>query len=131
MFIFQLEYGQSINWSQAKNWKLYDIHDPNAFRYSLDTLQYFKSFYLDSTKMNDFLRDAVLSPIDKSFMWMGLYVCTCQVGDGSIRKVDISVYAGFFFEEQNKFYYEVSSNSREGWLHYFHDCLAKLSLSVQ
>jgi hypothetical protein len=127
----QLGFGQSVNWSQTKDWVIYDIHDDNAFNYSLDTLHHFKSNLLGDSIIHRYLKDGVAWPIDKSSLWMGLYVTTCQFEDGTIHKIDISVYGGFFFEEQSKSYYEVSSESRKQWLHYFHDCLAKLSSGNQ
>lgn len=105
---------------------MYDIHDGNAFRYKMDTLQHFKKISLDDSLMHHFLRNAKAMPKDQTVLWMGLYVATCRFDDSTTRKIDISVYGGFFFDEQTRTYYEVPPVLKEDWLHYFHDQLAAM-----
>ena len=118
---------QNINWQKTSHWKLYNIRDDNAFGYSLDTLRLFKSTDMDSSKMQAFLRNAKVLITPKYAMWMGLYVTTCQLEDGTIRKIDISKYGGFFYDEKKKTYYELPLELRDEWLKYMHDCLKILS----
>src|ERR1700730_14549677 len=85
ILVVQFCFSQKIDWEKTKNWKLYDIHDDNAFRYSLDTLRNFKSLKLDEIAMHDFLKEAVSWPEEKKSLWMGLYVTTCEIQNGETR----------------------------------------------
>ena len=114
---------QSINWQKTSHWKLYNIRDDNACGYSFDTLSQFKSTDMDSSKMQVFLRNVKVLSTPKYAMWMGLYVTTCQLEDGTIRKIDISKYGGFFYDEKKKSYYELPSELSDEWLKYMRDCL--------
>ena len=84
-------FGQQLDWSQTKDWTIYDVHDDNAFSYSLDTLLHIKSTPLSDSIMHRYLKGDTAWPRDKSTLWMGLYVTTCRFTDGSTHKVDISV----------------------------------------
>jgi hypothetical protein len=114
----QATLAQKIDWSQSKKWRLFHIVDDNAFSYPLDTLINFDSIALDDTKMRAFLSHAQAWPVDKYSLWMGLYVATCELSDDQPRKVDISVFGGFFYDEQTKRYYEVPSEIRNEWLEF-------------
>jgi hypothetical protein len=124
---FQYSFSQDIHWEQTKNWKQYDIHDDNAFRYSLDTLKHFKCLKLDDMILHNYLKQAVSWPKEKNSLWMGLYVTTCEIENGETRKIDISVYGGFFYDEKEKTYYALPTEINDDWLQYFHDMAAKLS----
>src|ERR1700681_881846 len=116
---------QEIHWDKTKNWKLYDIHDDNAFQYSLDTLKHFKCLKLDDSTMHNYLKQAVTWPKEKKSLWMGLYVTTCEIENGKTRKIDISVYGGFFFDEKEKTYYALPTAIKDDWLQYIHDLAGK------
>jgi hypothetical protein len=127
ILIVQFCFSQQIHWEKTKNWKLYDIHDDNAFRYSIDTLRNFKSLKLDEMAIHDFLKQAVSWPKEKNSLWMGLYVTTCEIQNGETRKIDVSVYGGFFYDEKEKVYYALPPELKEDWLQYFHESAVNLS----
>ena len=110
---------QNINWKDAKNWKLYDLRNGSAFNYSVDTLKNFKSADLDYDTMHTFLSDVIEWPKSKSSLWMGLYVVTCELPLGEIRKIEISVYGGFFYDDLTKKYFQLPLSVRNNWLDYF------------
>ena len=118
-------FSQNINWKDAKNWKLYNIRNSSAFSYSLDTLKNFESIDLDYDVMQSFLSEVIEWPRDKSSLWMGLYVATCELPDKEIRKIDVSVYGGFFYDEHSKSYFQLPLPIRNDWLDYFSNNRAK------
>ena len=120
-------FSQKMDWTITKEWCLYDIHNSNAFYFSLDTLKTFRSILLNDSVMSEMLGGSIEWPDNRAPVWMGLYVTTTRLLDGSIRKLDVSVYGGFFYDELNKAYYSVSPEKKAKWLGYLHDSMAKLS----
>ena len=49
--------------------------------------------------------------------WMGGYIATCKL-DGTIRKVELSNYGGFFYDEKTRVYYQIPAIKSEDWLSY-------------
>ena len=105
-----------VNWQTTKNWKLYDIHSPTAVRYTLDTLKNFKSSVLEEDSIKAFLDKVVMWPNGKSALWMGSYIATCESGDGKLRKLLISTYGGFFYDQAAQRYYQLPEELVDDWL---------------
>jgi hypothetical protein len=122
-----ITFNQNINWARSKSWILYDIHDDNAFSYSIDTLKNFRSINLADSIIQFYLKDLKLWSKKESPLWMGLYVVTCILEDGSIHKLDLSVYGGFFYDEITKSYFSISQTKMDQWLIYLHDCKSQIS----
>lgn len=120
-------FSQNINWKDAKNWRLYDLRSGSAFNYSLDTLKKFRSIDLDPDTMHIFLSEVIEWPKSKTSLWMGLYVATCELPEREIRKIEISVYGGFFYDDLTKTYFQLPSSDRDDWLDYFSAMSGKLS----
>jgi len=109
---------QIILWDSTSNWKMYDVHDFDAFKYSIKSLDTVQAITLDNNTMRSFLRNVEVWPHDKTSVWMGLYLASCQLPNGEIRKIEISVYGGFLYDELNRTYYQVAENMRQDWLAY-------------
>jgi len=105
-----------IDWDKTKDWKLYHVRSKEAFTYSLDTLNAFKSISLGQDSMMSFLKNVTQIPQGKNPVWMGAYVATCQLQNGSVVKIEISQYGGFFYVESERQYYELAQNVRDSWL---------------
>src|ERR1700726_1670668 len=114
-------YSQDIEWQNTDSWKLYDIHDKKAFRYSPDTLQSFKSIVLDKNKMQAFLNNVTVIPKEDEPVWMGFYIATCKLKDGSKEVIYISMYGDFFYDIKTKTYYQLPSNLKDDWFNYLTD----------
>ncbi len=119
-------FAQKVNWEQATNWKLYKVNEHIAFDYSLDSLSKLESISLDRDSMMQFTAKTDAWSKDKNAVWMGVYVVTCDLPDKQTRKMEISVYGGFFYDELEGRYYEVAANKRNEWLEYFQDKSAEL-----
>jgi hypothetical protein len=126
-FLFpKKSYAQNFNWAESKNWKLYDIHDESAFNYPLDTLRKFRNRSLNKDSMLIFVSNLTIIPIERIPVWMGFYVATCEFNSGAIRKIEISMYGGFFYDEKEKKYFQLPVEIRKDWLDYMSDSAAAL-----
>jgi hypothetical protein len=123
-------WGQKMDWGKSRDWKLYDIHTNKAFAYSSDTLQNFKCIELPQDSMQTFLKELTEISKDDSPVWMGLYVATCKLEDGLLRKIDISVYGGFFYDENSKTYFQLQKIFSDNWLNYLREKGTELQLSI-
>jgi hypothetical protein len=120
LFITQIGNSQSIDWQKTSQWKLYDMKGQDGLRYSVDTLSNFKSLNLDIDTLHHFLFGVQLWPTEEYSMWMGGFVVSCEDQNGIIRKLDVSAYAGFFFDNASKRYYQIKEEDHREWLDFFH-----------
>lgn len=107
-----------ISWVNTKNWKLYYVHSRGGFAFSLDTLKNFQNVPLNQDSMGVFLKGVTEIPVDRTPVWMGYYVASCQLPDGLPIKIEISQYGRFFYEERTKRYFQLSENLQTDWLAY-------------
>ena len=119
-----------MDWAKSRDWKLYDIHTDKAFAYSSDTLQNFKSIELPQDSMQTFLKGLTEISKDDSPVWMGFYVASCKLQDGVLRKIDISVYGGFFYDEKSKVIFKLQKIFSDDWLNYLRDKGTQLQSST-
>ena len=120
---------QEINWKHVRNWKLYDIHNQAGMRYPLDTLQHFKSLYLNKDTMQTFCDNIIAWPKEEYSMWMGLYVATCETEDQKVRKIVISTYGGFFYDPEARRYYQVPAEMTKQWLEFLNDSSKRIMVT--
>ena len=108
----------SINWADTKEWRLYYVQTKGAFAYPIDTLKAFKSVALNQDTMKIFLKTVTEIPTERTPVWMGYYVATCKLQNGTSIKVEISQYGRFFYEAQEKRYYQLTEDVQDNWLSY-------------
>jgi hypothetical protein len=109
--------GQDTSFQLAKNWRLYDISANDVFQYPVDTLKNFHYAKLDADSMKGYL--AALSRVSEESppLWMGVHVATYEL-NGTVRKIEISLYGGFFYDESTKRYFLLPDDKRDAWLAY-------------
>lgn len=118
---------QENNWTKATNWKIYDINKRMAFQYPLDSLFKLKFIKLDDKRVSSFLANAYALDNEKGYVWMNLYVATCELDSSNFRKVIFSNYGGFFYDEKTKRYFELPENIRREWLDYLNEKVTELN----
>jgi hypothetical protein len=111
-------FAQELDWQKANNWKIYSINQFAVFNYPPDTLKNFRSVDLNDDTIKSFLIKVRKLSKEESPVWMGLYFLTCQILNEPVRKVEVSVYGGFFYDEFTKTYYELPEEIRGSWLDY-------------
>jgi hypothetical protein len=114
-----------INWQQTSHWRLYKINDAVQFSISADSLNLFKNYQLRSDSMAIFLHGIEPLPTNVSPVWMGGAVATCLY-DGKIRKILISSYGGFFYDQASNTFFQLPLQKKEDWLDYINNCLSAL-----
>jgi hypothetical protein len=110
--------GQSINWQQTTNWKIYRTQDNRSFSFTLDTLKKIPSLMLNETEIHALIQGASNLIQKESPLWMGNYVLSFDFPSGVIHKIEVSTYGGFYFEYLTKQYYSIPATNRREWLAY-------------
>lgn len=111
--------GQTINWSIASEWKLYDVTTRVNQFFEKDSIPFYQSEPLLADSVKYYLSQA--RPIDSSrsagAIWMGDYWVSCQY-DGKLKIVRLSRYGGFFMDWESGNYFEIPIDQRGMWHQY-------------
>jgi hypothetical protein len=114
IFISALSASCQVHWEQSSNWTLYQYEGNRVFKVPIDSLKFIKSFALNNDSMAGFLKS--VTPLNKkNLAWMGGYITTCRI-DGIIRKVEISNYGGFFYDQLTGMSYQLPTEKIDAWL---------------
>jgi hypothetical protein len=113
-----------VAWNKTSDWQLYQIQGHGVFNYSIDTLKSFRSTPLNADSMKSYLNNAQIMKHDGSVAWMGGYVSTCKL-EGVTRKIEISNYGGFLYDESTKTFYQVQEEKAGAWSVYLHHSYGK------
>lgn len=116
---------QDIPFQNAKNWKIYLIKDRNKLRYPVDTLKNFKNYSLNADSMSIYLKSPANLGQIESPAWMGSHIITYELKD-TVRKLDVSVYGGFFYDETTRTYYQLGEELTKEWQDYLAGCATYL-----
>jgi hypothetical protein len=116
--------GQVV-WKNGTNWRLYKIQGPEIFSIPIDTLTRIKSYTLSTDSMRDFLYSLDTVPSEVQPTWMGEFLVTCVL-NGQIRKIEVSVYGGFFYDQTAKRYFQLPANKKNDWLSYITTCYSSI-----
>ncbi|MBX3257691.1 MAG: hypothetical protein KF862_26420 [Chitinophagaceae bacterium] len=108
---------QILDFKTTKNWTLYESQDFSVFTLPVDSVLKFRSIKLSDDTMKVFLKNA--TELKENPSWMGLHLVTTELKSGEIRKFEISMYGGFFYDDKEKKYYKVSDEVKDQWLQYF------------
>jgi hypothetical protein len=114
-----------IHWDTTSNWRLYRYQGNKLFNISLDSLESFQSIPLPQDSMNYYLSQVTIKHPKADIHWMGGYIATCQL-QGSLRKVVISNYGGFFFDQEAHSYYQLSTEKIDAWLSFLLNSYLKM-----
>jgi hypothetical protein len=125
LIIYGHSLAQEVNWGKSSHWTIYNIRNSHAFFWPQDTLKNFTSLALEDPIIHSLLIKPIMMKNEEP-EWMGMYVATCKTADGTLHKIDVSVYGGFFLDEKLHKYFQVTEAYRDTWLTYFHDAMAKL-----
>ncbi|HVW62259.1 MAG TPA: hypothetical protein VHC48_19545 [Puia sp.] len=117
LVIFNITFGQSSLFERSTHWRLYGITGSNLFKYRIDTLGSFPYAALTDDSIHYFLNDASVWPPGDPPVWMGSHIGT-YIFEGIERKVDISLYGGFFFDEKSQTYYQIADSKIDNWQSY-------------
>jgi hypothetical protein len=117
---------QQPDWQQSSQWTLYNVRGAKFYKIAADSLDRYANRPLNDDSMHIFLSHSFALPSDKAPAWMGAFVTSCTL-DHKKRKIDISSYGGFFFDETEKKFYSVPENIQRDWLNYLAGSAGALS----
>jgi hypothetical protein len=115
-----------LHWEKATNWTLYRYQGHRLFKIPVDSLNHYDTLALNQDSMAVFLDSAQTLHPEAPVAWMGGYIATCNL-NGVIRKVELSNYGGFFYDEKTKVYYQIPAVKSEDWLSYIQQCYLNLT----
>ena len=108
------------HWDKASAWTLYSYQGRRIFRLPIDSLERYDNLYLNQDTMASLIKSSKIADTQAAHIWMGGYAATCKI-DGTIRKVDISNYGGYFFDERTGVYYQLPPEKIEAWQTFLKD----------
>lgn len=102
-----------IKWDASSDWTIYQT-EGDPFKVSIDSLRSLDCLHLSMDTVKTYL-EAVEHFNPKSWVsWMGGYIASCKI-DGIVRKIELSNYGGFFYDEKTHTFYKVSEDQIESW----------------
>jgi len=125
-FVFGSCHGQPPDWKKSRNWRVYAISGQRVFSVSVDTLSNLQSKLLDKDSLQYFLAKVTPIPKERTPVWMGSYLSSYETAEGSLKKVEISTYGGFFFDEASGKYYMLPRALSDRWLDYISNSITQL-----
>jgi hypothetical protein len=75
---------------------------------------------MNQDSMTYFVKSAAVLNTKMPLAWMGGYVATCKI-NGTFRKIEISRYGGYFYDEKSGTYYQLPVDKIDAWLSFFQD----------
>lgn len=104
-----------VHWDKTSEWKLYRYQGNELFSISLDSLHSLQKIPLSQDSINNYLSQVTIKHPKAATHWMGGYIATCQ-SNGGLRKVVLSNYGGFFYDQKANAYYQLPTEKIDDWL---------------
>lgn len=115
-----------VVWKATKDWKIYNVSSRSMIKIGPDSLVKLKSYQLNPDSVQSFIGAVNKIPKDSTpLAWMGGVLATCTY-QGKIRKVQISSYGGWFFDQETKSYFEIPKDQAAEWYSYISTCLVSI-----
>jgi|SRR5580692_373555 hypothetical protein len=114
VFLSAMSASCQIHWEQSTDWTLYQYEGNHLFSVSIDSLKFIKSSTINQDSMAYFVQSASILN-KKGLAWMGGYIATCKI-NGVTRKVEISNYGGFFYDQKSGVFYQLPIEKIDAWL---------------
>jgi hypothetical protein len=115
-FVVLLSCGQ-VQWNQSSDWTIYQSQASDIFKVPNDSLNSLDTLGLNKDTVESYLSSLELFHPKAPVAWMGGYIATCKI-DGVRRKIDLSNYGGFFYDEKTNAFYRVSKDRIDSWVDY-------------
>jgi hypothetical protein len=115
-FIVLLSCGQ-VQWNKSSDWTIYQTQAHDLFKVPIDSLNSLDTLRLDKDTVESYLSSLELMHPKGPVAWMGGYIATCKI-DGVRRKIELSNYGGFFYDEKTNTFYRVSKDNIDSWVDY-------------
>jgi hypothetical protein len=114
LFFVLVSCGQ-VQWNQSSDWTIYKIQVHDIFKVPIDSLNSPDTLHLNKDTIESYLSSLELIHPKGPITWMGGYIATCKI-DGIRRKIELSNYGGFFYDENTNEFYRVSKEKIDSWV---------------
>jgi hypothetical protein len=114
-----------VNWKETSDWKIYNPGRLNIFTIPLDSLAYLRSRALAGDSVRQFLDSIKALPGTVRPAWMGGSLVSCLF-HGEVRKIEVSSYGGFFYDQGSKTYFQLPAEKKDEWFTYLNGCLSTI-----
>jgi hypothetical protein len=104
-----------VHWDQASNWTLYSYQGHHLFTIPIDSLKLYDHQAMNQDSMTEFVKSAKVLKSKTALIWMGGYLATCKLG-GITRKVELSIYGGYFYDDKTGSYYQLPDEKTDAWI---------------
>jgi hypothetical protein len=115
-FIVLLSCGQ-VQWTQSSDWTIYQTQAHDIFKVPPDSLSSLDTLRLNKDTVESYFSSLELMHPKAPVAWMGGYIATCKI-DGIRRKIELSNYGGFLYDEKTSAFYRVSKDKIDAWNDY-------------
>jgi hypothetical protein len=106
-----------VQWNQSSDWTIYQSQAHDLFKVPIDSLNSLDTLRLDKDTVESYLSSIELIHPKAAVAWMGGYIATCKI-DGIRRKIELSNYGGFFYDEKTNAFYRVQKDKIDAWVDY-------------
>jgi hypothetical protein len=114
-----------VNWQETTDWKIYNPRSLNIFTMPVDSLIYLRSRALAGDSVRQFLDSVKALPSGVRPAWMGGFLVSCFF-HGGMRKIEVSSYGGFFYDQVSKKYFQLPAEKKDMWFTYLNNCLSAI-----
>src|SRR5579863_4276764 len=114
-----------IDWGKSSHWKIYKVPEPIMFKIPIDSLPQTNSQTLRKDSILIYIGSSTILPDSIKPVWMGGWLATYEFS-GQIRKIEISSYGAFFYDQSSNRFYQIPIGLKEEWMTYIHQKLSLL-----
>jgi hypothetical protein len=114
-----------VDWRKSSHWKIYKVPEPIMFKIPIDSLAQTNSQTLRQDSILMYIGTSTILPDSIKPIWMGGWLATYEFG-GQIRKIEISSYGAFFYDQSSNRFYQIPIGLKEDWMTYIHQKLSLL-----
>jgi hypothetical protein len=98
---------QPESWSKTSNWKVYAAGSSSVFTFPVDSLKYARNNTLNADSVRFYLRNMTPLSKDREPTWMGAWLGSYEGSDGTLHKVEIGTYGGYFLDVSSGRYFSL------------------------
>jgi len=115
-----------VHWDESSKWTLYQCDGYRMFHIPADSLKFYDNLLINQDSMTYFVKSATLLHPKAPLAWMGGYLASYKIS-GNLRKVEISQYGGYFYDEKTSAYYQLPIQKIDDWLSFLQNSYLKLA----
>ena len=134
-FLLLISCGRTkIDWTQLTSFRIYDYktfpQDKDINSFSGNDIREMNFIETDLVEANKVLSKA--KPLgNKTYLWKGHHFAMATFANGQKRRIQISVYGGFFKDLTGKRYYEFKDEARQDWDKFWEENYASLHKQIE